>query len=491
MSRRCQHGAMADQPAAPPNSRGHHHHLDEQHGERDRRRRRVAGRGLRLHPATGEPRRDQRRRHRAGHAARPEVLGPESRFGMKMSRGVPYRMTSKVVEFDENRVIAWCHFGGHRWRWELEPDGGGATKVTETFDGHDVAIADRAQADGAPEGARRQRRAGPSPTSRSTSPHERARRPASNDRRGSRRLRRVRLLRRQRVRVRHRLRRRARRAPRVRRRRSRPPSQRSRVGVEGPRDRADPRRRAERAHLGHGRARARASTRRRRPARPRPLRRASRSSPGSRAPRAWLATSRSAIEQLAPEPVSSSGCRSAADVDRAHRPPARSRPQAGPRRHHARCQPREGQGHRRLRARPADVPELRGAARPHDRVQPDAHGVVAAPRHPPQRGPARRRLLDVAIPTSRRPDGERHRDRCQLAPVGHPRRGRGAGPARPRHAVAVGRRRRRRGRVPPPGTPRAGSSTSTKPVTASRATCRSSWRRRWRRSRTSRRRAAW
>ena len=31
-------------------------------------------------------------------------------------------------------MIAWCHFGGHRWRWELEPAGGGKTNVTETFD---------------------------------------------------------------------------------------------------------------------------------------------------------------------------------------------------------------------------------------------------------------------------------------------------------------------------------------------------------------------
>ena len=95
-----------------------------------------------------------------------------------------------------------------------------------------------------------------------------------------------------------------------------------------------------------------------------------------------------------------------ADVDRARRPAARSRPQTRPRRHHARGQPREGQGHRRLRARAEDVPELRGAARPHDRAQPDPHRVVAAPRHPAQRGAARRRLVDVALPAARRPDGD-------------------------------------------------------------------------------------
>jgi len=64
----------------------------------------------------------------------PELLGPDSRFGMKMKVGVPYRMKSRVVEFDEDRVLAWCHFSGHRWRWELQPTGDGQTQLTETFD---------------------------------------------------------------------------------------------------------------------------------------------------------------------------------------------------------------------------------------------------------------------------------------------------------------------------------------------------------------------
>jgi hypothetical protein len=38
------------------------------------------------------------------------------------------------VEFQENRLIAWRHFMGHRWRWLLEPAGEGKTTVTETFD---------------------------------------------------------------------------------------------------------------------------------------------------------------------------------------------------------------------------------------------------------------------------------------------------------------------------------------------------------------------
>jgi uncharacterized protein YndB with AHSA1/START domain len=68
-----------------------------------------------------------------GVAKGDEVLSEGSRFGMKMKLGVPYRVTSKVVEFEPDRRIAWCHFGGHRWRWELEPVDGG-TKVTETLD---------------------------------------------------------------------------------------------------------------------------------------------------------------------------------------------------------------------------------------------------------------------------------------------------------------------------------------------------------------------
>jgi uncharacterized protein YndB with AHSA1/START domain len=74
----------------------------------------------------------------SGTVVEPRAGGPErlelgSKFGMKMKWGVPYRMTNTVVEFDQNKLIAWCHPGGHRWRYELEEVDGG-TKVTETFD---------------------------------------------------------------------------------------------------------------------------------------------------------------------------------------------------------------------------------------------------------------------------------------------------------------------------------------------------------------------
>ena len=63
----------------------------------------------------------------------PERLSLGARFGMKMRIVVPYRITNEVVEFEEGRRIAWRHFGGHVWRYILEPVAGG-TKVTEQFD---------------------------------------------------------------------------------------------------------------------------------------------------------------------------------------------------------------------------------------------------------------------------------------------------------------------------------------------------------------------
>jgi hypothetical protein len=56
--------------------------------------------------------------------------------------GIPYSMVSTVVEFEENRRIAWQtrgpgpigrHVAGRVWRYELEPVDGG-TRVRETWD---------------------------------------------------------------------------------------------------------------------------------------------------------------------------------------------------------------------------------------------------------------------------------------------------------------------------------------------------------------------
>ena len=63
----------------------------------------------------------------------PDRLALGSKFGMKMKLGIPYDVRSTVVEFEENELIAWAHFGKHRWRYELEETDSG-TLVTETFD---------------------------------------------------------------------------------------------------------------------------------------------------------------------------------------------------------------------------------------------------------------------------------------------------------------------------------------------------------------------
>ncbi|MDQ0380184.1 SRPBCC family protein [Amycolatopsis thermophila] len=64
----------------------------------------------------------------------PERLSLGARFGMDMKMGASYKILNTVVEFEENRLIAWRHFNGHRWRWQLEPRDDGSTDVTETFD---------------------------------------------------------------------------------------------------------------------------------------------------------------------------------------------------------------------------------------------------------------------------------------------------------------------------------------------------------------------
>ena len=66
-----------------------------------------------------------------------------STFGMSMKAGIGYSMVSTIIEFEEDRRIAWqsrspnkvmAKFGGGRiWRYVLEPVPGG-TKVSESWD---------------------------------------------------------------------------------------------------------------------------------------------------------------------------------------------------------------------------------------------------------------------------------------------------------------------------------------------------------------------
>jgi uncharacterized protein YndB with AHSA1/START domain len=71
---------------------------------------------------------------RAAHGDNPARLAPGVEFGMDMKLGGRYKITNRVVEFDEPRLIAWRHFNGHVWRYRFEPDGDHRTLVTEQWD---------------------------------------------------------------------------------------------------------------------------------------------------------------------------------------------------------------------------------------------------------------------------------------------------------------------------------------------------------------------
>ena len=65
----------------------------------------------------------------------PDRLQLGSKFGMQMRLGINYKILNTVVEFEENKCIAWRHFGRWRWRYELRAISATETEVTETFDG--------------------------------------------------------------------------------------------------------------------------------------------------------------------------------------------------------------------------------------------------------------------------------------------------------------------------------------------------------------------
>ena len=64
----------------------------------------------------------------------PDKLVLGSKFGMQMHLGVDYRISNTVVEYEENKLIAWRHIGRWIWRYELVNIGPQSTQVTETFD---------------------------------------------------------------------------------------------------------------------------------------------------------------------------------------------------------------------------------------------------------------------------------------------------------------------------------------------------------------------
>ncbi len=76
------------------------------------------------------------------HPGGGEPLRLGSQFGMSMKMGVPYSTRNTVVEYEQDRRIAWKtsvglplgrELGGRIWRYELEPAGDG-TLVRESWD---------------------------------------------------------------------------------------------------------------------------------------------------------------------------------------------------------------------------------------------------------------------------------------------------------------------------------------------------------------------
>lgn len=62
----------------------------------------------------------------------PERLFLGATFAMNMRVGVAYVTRNVVVDFIENRTIAWHHFVHSVWRYELH-DVPGGTRITESF----------------------------------------------------------------------------------------------------------------------------------------------------------------------------------------------------------------------------------------------------------------------------------------------------------------------------------------------------------------------
>lgn len=70
-----------------------------------------------------------------GNLSGPERLFLGAKFGMSMHLSIDYKIMNTVVEFEENKLIAWRHLGRWRWRYEIREISPNQCEVTETFDG--------------------------------------------------------------------------------------------------------------------------------------------------------------------------------------------------------------------------------------------------------------------------------------------------------------------------------------------------------------------
>jgi hypothetical protein len=84
------------------------------------------------------------RRHRlfdGSNSIQANISGPTklylgARFGMRMRIKIPYKVTNQVIEYEENRKIAWRHLMKHVWSYELKKISENQTEVIEMFDGN-------------------------------------------------------------------------------------------------------------------------------------------------------------------------------------------------------------------------------------------------------------------------------------------------------------------------------------------------------------------
>ena len=73
-----------------------------------------------------------------GELKAPERLFLGASFGMKMRLGIPYIIKNTVLEFEENKSIAWRHLLHNVWRYELIEIDPRTTLVIQSWDGRNA-----------------------------------------------------------------------------------------------------------------------------------------------------------------------------------------------------------------------------------------------------------------------------------------------------------------------------------------------------------------
>jgi len=64
----------------------------------------------------------------------PTHLQLRSEFIIDVHLGTSYPTVNVVIEYEQDRLIAWKHIGPQAWRYRFEPLAGNRSRVTEEFD---------------------------------------------------------------------------------------------------------------------------------------------------------------------------------------------------------------------------------------------------------------------------------------------------------------------------------------------------------------------